>query len=128
MGRVLVVDDEPDIFLMVRVALQVAGHEPIEAVTGEAALDVLGRERVDIMLLDIRLPGIDGWEVLERARADHALRGLKIVMMSAHSSPGTKARAAELGCDAYLTKPFSLAELTDIVDGALAAGSPQQEA
>lgn len=123
MGRVLVVDDEPDIFLMVRVALQAAGHEPLEAGSGEAALDVLGREPVDVMLLDIRLPGIDGWEVLERARADAGLRALKIVMMSAHSSPGTKARAADLGCDAYLTKPFSLAELTDIVDAAITPGS-----
>lgn len=115
MGRVLAVDDEQDILLMLRVALRLAGHDFLYAETGEEALDLLGREAVDTMLLDIRLPGIDGWEVLQRVRADQDLQGVKIIMMSAHSSPSTLLRASELGCFAYLTKPFTLEQLSEMV-------------
>lgn len=121
MGRVLVVDDEQDIALMLRIALKQAGHDSLQAVTGEEALDLLGREAVDAVLLDVRLPGIDGWEVVQRVRADQNLQGLKIIMMSAHASPATKSRAAELGCDAYLTKPFTLEQLAQIVAETLSA-------
>lgn len=120
MGKVLVVDDESDLSLMVRMALRMAGHESLEATSGEEALEVLAGQAIDAMLLDLHLPRMDGWEVLQRVRADPACRELKIIVMSAHSSPGTKERAAHLGSDAYLTKPFALEELTNIVASALA--------
>lgn len=121
MGRVLVVDDELDIVLMLRIALRQAGHDSLQAMTGEAALDLLKNETVDVMLLDIRLPGIDGWEVLQRVRADTDLQALKVIMMSAHSSPATMTHASDLGSDAYLTKPFTLDELTDVLTRTLNA-------
>jgi CheY-like chemotaxis protein len=108
---VLVVDDEPDIVLMVRTILELEGDSVIEAGTGEQALEVLEREEPDVVLLDIRLPGVDGWAVLERLRESGRLDGLPVLMVSAHSTPSTYQRAEEEGSSGYLTKPFTSDEL-----------------
>ena len=113
--RILVVDDEPDIRMLTRMMLEGSGHEVIEAPTGEHALKILETENPDLLLLDIRLPGIDGWEVLRRVTA-RTVDPVPVVMMSAHSSEGTLARAAEEGSVGYLVKPFKEAELLRYVD------------
>ncbi len=115
MTNVLVVDDEPDIRLLVRLMLETAGHEVTEAATGEAALAAVAERRPDLLLLDIRLPGMDGWEVLRKLRAEDDDR-LPIVIMSAHSSELTLERASRLGSDDYLIKPFSQEEILRIVE------------
>lgn len=115
MPNILVIDDEPDIVLMIRLSLRSLGHTCLHAETGEQGLDVLAAGSVDAVLLDIRLPGIDGWEVLRRVKADPTLRQVKMIVMSAHSSAASLAQARDLGCDAYLTKPFGLERLQQIV-------------
>ena len=114
--RVLAIDDEQDILLMIKIALEFDGIPVITAGSGEEGLEVAERERPDVILLDIRLPGIDGWEVLERLKADEALAGIPVVMISAHATPSTPQRAIKLGCKAYLTKPFRPADLRKVVD------------
>lgn len=116
---VLVVDDEPDILMMVRHALRLAGYRVVEAETGEAAVEILERERPDAILLDLRLPGMDGWGVLGVARRLPSTADVPIVIMSAHATPSTRERAIEAGCAAYLTKPFTIEELTGAVETAL---------
>jgi DNA-binding response OmpR family regulator len=108
--KVLVVDDEPDILMTLRVVLQVAGHEVIEAEDGMTALE-RAREHPDAMILDIRLPDIDGLEVLRRMSADDELNKIPVLCLSAHSSPRTKDEAISLGAREYMNKPFVAADL-----------------
>ena len=113
---VLVVDDEPDIRLLTRLMLTTGGYRVLEAATGEEALETLNEHPVDLVFLDIRLPGIDGWEVLRRVQEADDLSNLPIVMMSAHTSPSTLARAREAGSAGYLVKPFKEEELLEYVE------------
>jgi CheY-like chemotaxis protein len=108
---ILVVDDEEDIRFLTRQMLRLNGYEVLEAPSGEEALDILKGATPDLMLLDIRMKGIDGFEVLNRVRLSPNHSRLPIVMMSAHSSPSTLERAAKEGSSRYLIKPFKEREL-----------------
>ena len=105
---ILIVDDEPGFRAMVRGALKLAGYHVREAVTGEEALDFLEAERPDALLLDIRLPGIDGWEVLERLKEKRG--GLPVILLSANDSAASFERAQANDC-LTMQKPFSVREL-----------------
>lgn len=122
MRTVLAIDDEQDILLMIKISLEFDDWRVITAPTGEEGLEVAARERPDLILLDIRLPGMDGWEVLDRLQRDGGLAPTPVVMVSAHATPSTPKRAIEAGCRAYLTKPFLPAELRKVVSDATATG------
>ena len=111
---VLLVDDEPDIRFTARFMLEPEGYALLEAPTGEAALELLAETTPDAILLDIRLPGIQGWEVLDHVRKSQP--GIPVVMMSAHSSGDTMQRAMDEGSTAYLLKPFKQDELLRVLD------------
>jgi two-component system alkaline phosphatase synthesis response regulator PhoP len=115
----MVVDDEPDILLTVKVNLELSGFRVVPISSGEDALDALGQARPDLLVLDIRLPGISGWDVLRTIRDDPDLRDLPVVVLSAHASPGSLTRAEQLGAEAYVTKPFAPEELSRTVRVAL---------
>ena len=115
MAVVLIVDDEPDIRMLSRLALEAEAHDVEEAPTGEKALELVASSDFDLVLLDIRLPGIDGWGVLKALRADHTPDELPIVIMSAHSSESTLIRARQEGCNDYIVKPFKVDDLLRIV-------------
>ena len=115
---VLVVDDEPDVRLLARLVLTTGGHEVLEAASGEEALASLATgPRPDAVLLDIRMPGIDGWEVLRRLRADPDLEALPVVIFTAHLSARDEAPAASYSH--FLTKPFEPDELLGAVESAM---------
>lgn len=111
--RVLIADDNPDILILVRTNLRAAGYESIEAPNGQVALEQLELEKPDIVLLDLMMPVLDGWGVLE------ALRGKTgtppIIVVSASDSAANVERARELGVAAYVTKPFNLPALVQLV-------------
>jgi DNA-binding response OmpR family regulator len=107
-ARVLVVDDDEIIRAVVRRLAENAGAEVTDAENGEAALRALYAGRPDIVVLDIDLPGLDGWQVLERIRQ---LADLPVVMLSAHDDELEKVRALQAGADDYITKPFGPQEL-----------------
>lgn len=112
MSTVLIVDDEPDVRMLTRLLLEMEGHEVCEAVDGESALTLLGGSHAfDVVLLDIRMPGMSGWEVLAKLRADPRLEGLRVVVFSAHTEPRDLERALTEGATAYLTKPFTEEQL-----------------
>ena len=115
MKSVLVIEDDPDIRLLARLSLQDAGHDVAEVETGEEGLDALERIVPDVILLDIRLPGIDGWKVLESVKRSPKFRGVTVIMMSAHSSGHTVEIAKARGADGYIVKPFRQAELLETI-------------
>jgi len=117
---VLVIDDEPDVVLMIRLALELRGYRVVEAGTGTDGIEAILRENPDAVLLDLRLPDIDGWDVIEDLRARGRFDEQPVIIISAHASPGTSERAVKLGCTAYVRKPFHPDALVAVVDRALA--------
>lgn len=131
MGRtVLVVDDEPDIRVLARVTLQSAGYRVIEASCGKDALEMTQTEGPDAMLLDIRMPEMDGWEVLEKLKGADLLDDLRVVMFSAHEMASAPERVRERGAAGFLAKPFMPEDLVDAIGSAVSesAPSPDEEA
>jgi DNA-binding response OmpR family regulator len=103
---VLVVDDEEAIRLVCRLNLESTGFTTLEAADGETALALARSELPDMILLDIMLPGIDGWRVAEELAADHRTREIPVIFLSARSDPADELRGYELGGVGYVTKPF----------------------
>jgi CheY-like chemotaxis protein len=116
---VLVVDDEPDILLATKLLLQDAGYRVIGARGGEEALQLVDAEQPDAMFLDLRMPGLDGWDVLEELRARSAIQSLAVIVLSAHADPRAIERSVELGARGYVRKPFRGADLTRALDEVL---------
>jgi CheY-like chemotaxis protein len=112
---VLVVDDAPDIRLLARLLLEKGGHQVTEAGTAEEALLVMAAHRPDVLLLDIQLPGTDGWELLQDLRAKEWLDRTQVVLFSAHVDPREFRRAEQEGASGYLVKPFTAEQLLDSV-------------
>jgi PleD family two-component response regulator len=110
-GRILIVDDESSIRLVCRVNLASAGFETLEAPDGETALSVARAERPDLILLDIMLPGVDGWEVAKKLAAAPETREIPVVFLTARSAAADQARAHAAGGVGYIAKPFDPNEL-----------------
>ena len=120
MTRVLVIDDEPDLRLLARLVLEQAGFDVEEADDGDSGLDALEARPTDIVLLDLRMPRMDGWTVLDKLRSTGRLNTLAVIVVSAHAAGDAAARALELGCRGYLQKPFTASQIIDIIEGARA--------
>lgn len=116
MKRILIVDDQPEIRELVRMTLELDGHEILEAENGDSALQMSRRLSPDLMLLDVMMPGsMDGLAVCRAVRADPRGRATKIVMLSARGQQADRQAGMSAGADAYLTKPFSPRNLLDLV-------------
>jgi DNA-binding response OmpR family regulator len=124
MARVLVVDDEADILLLVRVNLELHGHDVLLAADGPSALEAVRVERPDLMVLDVMMPGMDGWEVLRRVKGDpdRGVSQVPVIMLTARSGDLDRVRGGIEGAIGYITKPFATAELGDAVNEALEGG------
>ena len=109
--RILVVDDEPEIVALVAYHLAKAGYRAATAASGPDALEVARRERPSLIVLDLMLPGMSGFDVLEQLRADDSTRDVAVLMLTARREEPDRIRGLSLGADDYLTKPFSPAEL-----------------
>lgn len=120
--RVLVVDDEPNIVLSLEFLMKKAGFEVEVARNGQEALEAIARRPPDVLLLDVMMPEMDGFEVCERLRADPRGRATKVVMLTARGRDSERQRGLALGADAYVTKPFSTRELVERVKAMLAEG------
>jgi len=127
MAKVLVVDDEPNIVLSLEFLMQQAGFDVTTALDGESALALVNENPPDLVLLDISLPGISGFEVLEQLRNQPSFKRLPIVMLTAHGREVEREKGLALGADDYITKPFSTRQLVEKVQTLLNESSPNSQ-
>ncbi|MFA5089439.1 MAG: response regulator transcription factor [Candidatus Omnitrophota bacterium] len=118
--KILIVDDEKDLVKLIAFHMTIAGYEAFSAKNGIEALEISEQENPDLIILDIMLPRIDGWEVCRRLRQNPHLNNIPIIMLSALSGVEDKLRGFDLGIDDYVTKPFSPRELVVRVKRVLA--------
>jgi DNA-binding response OmpR family regulator len=119
--RVLVVDDEAPIRLLCRVNLEAEGIEVVEAGDGRTGLDLARSVSPDAILLDVMLPGLDGWGVAEELLRDGRTAAIPIVFLTARAEVRDRVKGVDLGGLDYITKPFNPIELATLVRGVLAA-------
>ena len=119
MTKVLVIDDEAPIRLLCRVNLEAEGMEVLEAADGVSGVDAARSERPDVILLDVMMPGMDGWQVAEQLVEDEKTNQIPLVFLTARAELRDRARGLELGGVDYITKPFNPVELASVVDGLL---------
>ena len=118
--EILIVDDEPSIVVPIQFLMEQQGYTVMVAENGENALDIIYKYKPDLILLDIMLPRIDGYEVCEIVRLDPRYRDIKIIFLTAKGREVEIAKGLALGADAYITKPFSNTELVSKVKELLA--------
>ena len=111
MNRVLIVDDDPDILVLVSYHMQLEGYEALRAGTGRQALEIVSQENPDLIILDLMLPDLDGIEVCRNLRRDENSRNIPVIMLSARTEEADRVMGLETGADDYVTKPFSPKEL-----------------
>lgn len=111
--KVLMVEDEKNIILGVRTCLDAVGYQVEVVEDGEAALDAVRKEQPDLILLDLLIPKIDGFEVLKVLKGDPATSSIPIIVLTAKAEDEDRQRAMDLGADNYMTKPFKPQELWD---------------
>jgi DNA-binding response OmpR family regulator len=115
MTRVLVIDDEAPIRLLCRVNLEAEKMEVLEASDGPTGLEKARNEEPDVILLDVMMPGLDGWQVAEELLDDDRTRSIPIVFLTARAEVRDRARGLDLGGIDYVTKPFNPVELAPLV-------------
>jgi len=113
--RVLVIDDEAPIRLLCRVNLEAEGIHVLEAADGRIGLDLARDARPDVVLLDVMMPGLDGWRVAEELLEDDRTRGIPIIFLTARAEFRDRARGLDIGGVDYVTKPFNPLELASLV-------------
>jgi two-component system, cell cycle response regulator DivK len=109
--RILVVEDQEDNRQILRDLLGNAGYEMVEAENGEEALAEVAKQKPDLILMDIQLPVMDGYEATRRIKADPALNAIPIIVVTSYALSGDEGKARAAGCDAYVTKPYSPRQL-----------------
>jgi len=121
MPGILIVDDEPTLVLALELLMKKEGYETHAVSDGEKALEVAERLRPDLILLDVMMPKVDGFEVCQRIRANPALSGVSIIMLTAKGREVEREKGLALGADLYITKPFSTREVVRKVKEVLAS-------
>ena len=122
--RILVIEDQEDNWQILRDLLTSAGFEVIEAADGEAGLAAAAKCRPDLILMDIQLPVLDGYEATRQIKADPALRAIPIIVITSYALSGDDEKARAAGCDAYFSKPFSPRQLLGKVREYLSPPAP----
>lgn len=126
--NILCIEDNPDNMLLVRRVLTSRGYSLLEAKNGTEGLSVAERQKVDLILLDINLPDLDGYEVARRLRSNHGkpeLAYVPIIAITANALKGDAEKALEAGCDVYMSKPINIRELWARVEGLLPSSGNQ---
>jgi len=113
--RILLVEDDRDTLTVLRENLKRAGYQVVEAQTGEEGLVAFKRYKPDLVILDVALPGIDGWEVLRRIKAGPISRKTPVVMLTGKTDNADKIKGYEIGADFYMTKPYNVQKLLTVV-------------
>ena len=125
MEKVALVDDDADVRRVAEIRLKAAGYDVSTAADGEAGLQLIRAERPQVVLLDLMMPKIHGYAVLQQLRGDPTLRGVRVIVTSAKTYPADIQKAKDVGADDYLTKPYDLDELVARVRAAIEAAGPR---
>ncbi len=120
--RILIVDDEPNIVLSLEFLMQREGYQVATAADGDAALEALAAQAPDLVILDVMLPKMNGFDVCRRIKADPRWKGTRVLILTARGRDTEVSKGLGLGADLYVTKPFSTKELMAQVRELLAAG------
>lgn len=120
--KILLVDDERDLVFYAKLFLEEQGYEIIEAYDGRQALDVLADTKPDLVILDVAMPRLSGWDVLRIMQDDDDLKDIPVLMLTARAEDADKAKGWTLGVTWYQTKPFELDELALVIERILAIG------
>ncbi len=113
--KILIVEDNPRNMRLIKMTLKSKGYTLLKATDGEEALDMAMRERPDLIIMDIRLPKMDGLEVTRKLRETPAFSNTPIIGLTAYAMKGDKERVIKSGCDAYLSKPIDTRELPKMI-------------
>ncbi len=125
-GKILVVDDEVYIVHILDFSLGMEGYEVITALDGEQALEKARAEHPDLVVLDVMMPKLDGYETCRMLKADEATRHIPIILLSAKGRNADQKVGYDVGADDYITKPFSPRKLVERINSLLGQGSPQR--
>jgi two-component system, OmpR family, alkaline phosphatase synthesis response regulator PhoP len=115
MAKILLVDDHPDIVRLLQISLKSEGHTILTAYDGAQALEVIHQEHPDLVILDVVMPEVDGYRVLNRIKTDPSLQHTMVVMLTVKDQPEDIALGLDIGADFYLSKPFKPTEVTSLV-------------
>jgi two-component system cell cycle response regulator len=125
--RILIIDDDPDTIEFLRIVFTVRGHELVGAHTGTEGLRLAHERQFDLILVDVMMPDVDGYEVCRRLRADPATASVPIVILTARSSLIDQTQGLEAGADQFLIKPVGVSILTGMTDTLIAERRRKQE-
>lgn len=113
--RVLIVEDNVDNFELVRFLLERAGYQVFSAANGVEGVDAAKREQPDLILMDLSMPEMDGWNATSRLKSDEQTRRIPVLALTAHTLPSDRKRAIDAGCDGYISKPIKVASFDKLV-------------
>jgi CheY-like chemotaxis protein len=113
--RILIVEDNVDNYELVRFLLERAGYQVLFAATGLEGIEVARREQPDLILMDLSMPEMDGWDATKRLKADILTSHIPILALTAHTLPGDRKRAIDAGCNGYISKPINVASFDRLV-------------
>lgn len=119
MAKLLVVDDEEHILMILKDSLEFSGFQIVTATNGEEALEVVAREKPDLVVLDVGMPKLDGWEVCRRLKADPATKSLPVIILTAYAQTSDQRKGMDLGADRFITKPCDLTYLVEEINSLL---------
>jgi len=126
-GTILIIDDEKDLIELVRYNLDKEGYDVISASDGQTGLDIAQRHKLDLIVLDLMMPGMEGLEVCRRLRSDPRTARIPVIMLTAKATEADRVVGLELGADDYITKPFAPREMVARVKAILRRTSTQSE-
>jgi len=118
-GRILIVEDNMDTYELMRFILERNGYITFLAMNGRDGMNAARKQKPDLILMDLSMPEMDGWEAARRIRQDPHTASIPMIAVTAHALPGDRQRALEAGCSDYVTKPINLAALVEVVNRAL---------
>lgn len=118
-GRILIVEDNMDNYELVRIVLERAGYDVFLAVNGRDGVDAARAQKPDLILMDLGLPEMDGWNAAEKLKAGEETKSIPLYALTAHTLPGERKRALLAGCDGYVAKPIHMKDFLNIVEEAL---------
>ena len=124
MAKILVVDDEAHIVMILKDSLEFSGFQISTAFNGEEALEAVDKDRPDLIVLDIGMPKMDGWEVCRRLKSNDATRGIPIIILTAYAQMSDQKKGAALGAERFVTKPCDLTYLIEEINALLAQKAP----